>query len=327
MLRQAKDFKNFKLRASDGDIGKAREFYFDDKHWAVRYLVAETGGWLNGRQILISPYALKPVIEAEQVVPVKLTKKQIEDSPLLYSHLPVSRRYEIQYYDYYGWPQYWVGPHIWGQSYSPAREFGGISWPGGTAISPVGTDDYPAHQEIHGDPHLRSTLDVTGHHLQAVDGEIGHVEDFIIDDVSWAIRYLVVNTKNWWPGKHVLIAPQWIERVSWAEEKVFVNLERELIKGAPAYTPTALNREYELQLYRHYGRFKYWADEPVAQAHLKANNLKHHNNQHQQSSNGESKLDPIKIQQRAYELYVEHGSIPGNDLQDWLWAERELAIP
>jgi hypothetical protein len=267
MLRQAKDFTNYKLRARDGDIGKAKEFYFDDVSWTVRYLVANTGGWLSCRLVLISPYALHPVIEAEQVVPVDLTKKQIEDSPSLNTDEPVSRQYERQYYDYYGWPQYWVGPLAWGQSYSPAREFGGINWPAGTAITPVETDDYPAHPEIPGDPHLRSTQDVTGHHIQAVDGEIGHVEDFIIDDVTWEIRYLVVNTKNLWPGQHILIAPQWIERVSWGELKVFVNLERDIIKGAPAYTPATLNRKYELQLYRYYGRFEYWADKPVAQAH------------------------------------------------------------
>jgi len=270
MLRPAKEFKHLKLRACDGDIGKAREFYFDDEHWAVRYLVAETGGWLNGRQVLISPYALKPVNEAEQVLPVELTKKQIEDSPLLYSHLPVSRQYEMQYYKYYGWPKYWGGPSMWGYSTFPLHQHGGVNWPGGASLNPVESAAFPTHREEIGDPHLRSTQAVTGHHLQAVDGEIGHVEDFIIDDVTWAIRYLVVDTKNWWPGKHVLIAPQWIERVSWEEAKVFVNLERDIIKGSPEYTPADLNREYELNLYRHYGRFGYWADETPGQAQLRA---------------------------------------------------------
>ena len=113
------------------------------------------------------------------------------------------------------------------------------------------------------DPHLRSTHDVSGYHIQAADGEIGHVEDFIIDDETWAIRYLIVDTRNWWPGKKVLVSPQWIERVSWSESKVFVNLSRETIKQSPEYTEESLlTRDYETGLHRHYNRQGYWVDEP-----------------------------------------------------------------
>jgi hypothetical protein len=111
------------------------------------------------------------------------------------------------------------------------------------------------------DPHLRSTADVSGHHIQARDGEIGHVEDFIIDDKTWAIRYLIIDTENWWPGKHVLVSPQWIERVSWIDSKVFVNLSRETIKQSPEYTELSLlTRDYETVLHRHYDRQGYWVD-------------------------------------------------------------------
>jgi len=271
MLRQAKEFKNLTLRARDGDIGKAKEFYFDDKNWTVRYLVANTGGWLSYRLVLISPHALSPANEAEQVLPVDLTKKQIEDSPSLNSDQPVSRQYETRYYSYYGWPNYWSGPHIWGPSVYPGRQRGGLNWPGGMAIPPAGSSVAPGkdaaangasvHREVVGDPHLRSTQDVTGHHIQALDGEIGHVEDFIIDDETWAIRYLVIDTKNWWAGKRVLISPQWIERVSWGEMKVFVNLSREKIKCAPEYTKDSLlTRDYEIGLHGHYNRQGYWSD-------------------------------------------------------------------
>ena len=118
------------------------------------------------------------------------------------------------------------------------------------------------------DPHLRSTHDVSGYHIQAADGEIGHVEDFIIDDETWAIRYLVIDTRNWWPGKKVLVSPQWIERVSWDESKVFVNLSRETIKQSPEYTEESLlTRDYETGLHRHYNRQGYWVDEPAAKEH------------------------------------------------------------
>jgi len=275
MLRSAKKFKSFTLRARDGDIGKANEFYFDDENWMVRYLVANTGGWLTYRLVLISPYVLSPANEAEQVLPVDLTKKQMEESPSLNSDQPVSRQYETQYYSYYGWPNYWSGPKSWGESGYPGHQRGGVNWPCGMAIPPLGSsmphgknaaaNSASVHREVVGDPHLRSTEHVTGHHIQALDGEIGHVEDFIIDDETWAIRYLVIDTKKWRPGKHILISPQWVERVSWGELKVFVNLSREIIKDSPEYTAKSLvTRDYEIELHKHYHRGRYWADELVA---------------------------------------------------------------
>lgn len=244
MLRRAKIFKGFKLRAQDGDLGKAREFYFDDRHWTIRYLVADTGGWMTGKQVLITPYLLEPAIDTEKVLPVKLNKKQIEESPSLASDEPVSRQYETRYYKYYGLPYYAEGTNIWGMSPYLER-------------NPKAVSDEDRREESW-DPHLCSTKDVAGYYIEANDGEIGHVEDFIIDDETWTIRYLVVDTKNWWPGKHVLISPQWIERISWQESKVFVNLSRDLIRQSLEYTPDNLNREYEIALHRHYDREGYW---------------------------------------------------------------------
>jgi len=247
MLRKAKEFKSFKLRTRDGDIGKAKEFYFDDKHWTVRYLVADTGGWLSGRRVLISPYALEPALEGERVLPVDLTQKQIEDSPSLASDKPVSRQFELAYYGHYGYPMYWGGPFSWGTYPFLVRDR--KKW----KTSGQGEKAW--------DIHLRSTDAVRGHNIQALDGEIGHVEDFIIDDETWAIRYLIVDTKNWWPGKHVLISPQWIERDSWEESKVIINLPRETIKQSPEYTgDSLLTRDYETGLHRHYQREGYWSE-------------------------------------------------------------------
>jgi hypothetical protein len=253
MLLQAKAFKAFKLRALDGDIGKANEFYFDDKHWTVRYLVADTGGWLIGRQVLISPYALSPVLEEEQVIPVNLTMKQIENSPSLTSHQPVSRQYELDYYAYYEWPYYGYGTHPWGAGPYIVRD----------------PESQPeAHHPQHAwDPHLHSTHDVTGHHIHAVDGAIGHVTDFVIDEETWSIRYLIVDTNYWWAGKRILISPQWIERISWDEAMVHVTLTREDIKQAPEYLPESLTRDYETELHDHYCKPVYWADELSAKRH------------------------------------------------------------
>ena len=255
MLSKAKTLQGYSLQNTDGEtIGKVKEFYFDDRHWTVRYLVANTGNWLTGRQILISPYALVAVNNDHQNIVTGLTKKQIEDSPSLDSDKPVSHQFEQAYYGYYGWPIYWSGAYAWGPSPYLVRD--PEQWKTAT------------RREKGWDPHLRSTYSVSGHHIQALDGEVGHVADFIIDDETWAIRYLIVDTHNWWPGKKVLVSPQWIERVSWGERKVFVNLSREAIKQSPEYTDESLpTRDYEAELYLHYNRLGYWINEPADKQH------------------------------------------------------------
>jgi len=256
MLSKAKTLKGYRLGSLDGDIGKVKEFYFDDLHWTVRYLVAGTGNWLTGRQVLISPYALLSVNIDDQCIDTNLTKKQIEDSPSLETNKPVSHQFEQAYYRHYDYPTYWGGLYRWGDFPYFVRD---------REMRDHGQKKSSTPGLKGRDPHLRSTYSVSGHHIQALDGEIGHIEDFIIDDETWAIRYVVVDTHNWLPGKKVLISPHWIESVSWGERKVFVNLLRETIKQAPEYTDEyGVTRDYEAGLHRHYNRQGYWVDEPTA---------------------------------------------------------------
>lgn len=247
--------EGFALNSLDGEVGRVKEFYFDDHHWTVRYLVADTGSWLAERQVLISPYALGAIDRDKHRIAVNLTLRQIEDSPALGTDRPVSRQFQDMYHGHFGWPIYWSGPYMWGSyPYIPRDR---------TQWTPTTTHDAAW------DPQLRSTHDVDGHHVEATDGKIGHVADFIIDDATWAIRYLVVDTRNWWPGKQVLVSPKWIERIDWSESKVVVNLTRASIKGAPEYSEgLLLSRDYEAQLHRHYDRPGYWADE-LAEASAK----------------------------------------------------------
>jgi len=250
MLHNAKELNGYKLNSIDGEIGRVKEFYFDDRHWTVRYLVADTGSWLQERQVLISPYSLAGVNTIAQHITVDLTRKQIEESPSLNSDKPVSRQFEDSFHGYYGYPEYWVGSYIWGTYPDIVRDR--EKW---NAF----TKDDKAW-----DPSLRSTQEVSGHHIQAADGEIGHVEDFIIDEKTWAIRYLIIDTKNWWAGKKVLVSPQWIDHISWDESKVFIKLPCEVIRQSPEYSETALlTREYETRLYQHYNRMGYWAEKSV----------------------------------------------------------------
>ena len=250
MLNKVKTLKGYKLDSLDGEFGEVKEFYFDDQHWTVRYLVANARNWLMGRQVLISPYALVAAIKAEHHIAVDLSKKQIEECPPLNSDKPVSKQFEQSFYGHYGYPVYWGGLYSWG--YYPYPVHDSELW------------KQPTQSEKTWDHNLRSTDEVSGYHIQGTDGEIGHVEDFIIDDATWAIRYLVVATRNWWSGKKVLISPQWIDSVSWDESKVFLNLSREAIKQSPEYTEESLiTRDYETDLHLHYDRPGYWSSEPA----------------------------------------------------------------
>jgi hypothetical protein len=251
MLIKAKALTGYKMNGLDGEIGKVKEFYFDDRFWTIRYLVAETGDWLIDRQVLLSPYSLVDVNQEKKIVSIELTKEQIVKSPPLNSDRPVSRQFEEAYFGYYGWPTYWSDSYMWGFHSNIVRDK--KEWRN------------TCGHEKPWDAHLRSTLDVTGHHIQAADSEIGHVEDFIIDDDTWSIRYLLVDTNNWLPGKRVLIAPQWIESVSWSESKVYVNLLKETIKHSPEFRDESLlTRDYETDLHRYYNRREYWVSEPYS---------------------------------------------------------------
>lgn len=246
MLDKVKTLDGYKLTNHDeGEIGMVKDFYFDDQYWTIRYLVADTGTWLVSRQVLLSPYALVAVMKEAHRITINLTKQQIERSPALSSDKPVSQQFETDYYGYYGYPMYWGGSYAWGAYPYLARDY---------KPAPVQTPE-----EKGWDPHLRSTHEVSGYHIHAADGELGHIADFVIDDETWAIRYLIVETRNWWPGKKILISPQWIDRVSWSESKVFINLPRETIQQAPEYTEGFLSdRDYEIRLHRHYGHPGYW---------------------------------------------------------------------
>jgi sporulation protein YlmC with PRC-barrel domain len=228
MLRSIKQLYGNKLGASDGEIGQVKDFYFDDQNWAIRYAIADTGSWLSGRQVLISPHAFGRLDQAGKVLRVNLTRKQIENSPSIESHKPVSRQYEEEYYRYYGWPYYWQGGGLWGMSGFPILELPPKPLPSEPAI-------VSGPQPERADAHLRSTQAVNGYHLQASDGMIGHVCDFMMDDKSWAIDQLVIKTGHRFSGKEVQIPTSKVDRISWDESTAFVNLTKEAVEQSPAH--------------------------------------------------------------------------------------------
>ncbi len=248
MQHNVKSLTGFSIGATDGEIGKVEEIYFDDTSWTVRYLVVKTGGWLSGRNVLISPAALLEPDWENKIFPVNLTQEQVKNSPDIDTDKPVSRQQEIDLYSYYAWP------------YSGTT---GVGFYGGIDMMGMAEPAVPLDpnilqqdsQEPDGDPHLRSTSEVKGYRIHATDGEIGDVEDFIIDDESWTIRYFIVDTGNWLPGKKVLLSPRWIQTVSWEDSAVNVDIPISAIKNSPEYDPALpLQETYEDDLYTHYGR-------------------------------------------------------------------------
>ncbi len=255
MLYDSRDLSSCALRATDGDIGRVSDLYFDDDSWTVRYLVVDTGGWLGGRKVLISPMQVRAIEWRAAEITVELTREQVEQSPDYDTEKPVSRQHETDVYGYYGMPSYWTGPYLWGAMAYPA-------W-GGAAIPPIsGARATPSKDEFayrrdaaseKGDPHLRSVDEVSGYHVEATDGSIGHIETLLIDDASWSIRAVVIDTKNWLPGKHVFIPPRWIESVNWDERKVYAGVARDTVRDSPEYEPSQTrSSDYEERIYGYF---------------------------------------------------------------------------
>jgi uncharacterized protein YrrD len=250
MLRSTKYLNGFTIRSTDGDIGKADEFYFDDRSWTIRYLVVDTGNWLISRKVLLSPNSLLKPDWDNKVLPVNLSKQQVEDSPPIETQQPISKQHEIQLMQYYGWPNYWTG----------------IGGPVVGAIPPAPYNPPTITQEEiqrmndqekeEKDYNLRSSDEVINYNIQAADDNIGHVEDFLFDDESWQIKYLIVDTKNFWAGKKVIISLGWVTGIEWTESKVHINHTVEQIKNSPEYDPDKIDRDYEDRLHAHYGKNK-----------------------------------------------------------------------
>jgi hypothetical protein len=259
MLQRAKDIKNYTVHAVDGDVGGVEGFYFDDESWSVRYLVAKAGGLLLNRMVLIAPGFLEGADPGARILHTNLTKEQVKNSPGIEADRPVAAQQELDYYAYYGATPYWGSG--WEAAVPPGAPASPAPYPGLPETAQAYGRERPSIEE-RGDPHLRSTEKITDYRIAAIDGEIGHVEDFIIDDEEWAIRYVTVDTRNWLPGKKVLVSPRWISGISWAVREVQVYLSKDEIKTAPEWDPnTLVDREYEMNLHTHYGRTPYWVHE------------------------------------------------------------------
>lgn len=249
MMHGVKSLQGFGIAATDGEIGTVDDVYFDDDKWTIRHLIVDTGGWLTGRRVLLSPHAVTRVDWSYRIVHVNVTRQQVEDSADVDTDEPVSRQEESALHDHYGYPYYWTGPMLWGYASLPM-------------IMPPPAEDSVAEEveqrvEEERDHHLRSSDAVIGYHIHATDGDLGHVEDFLFDEDDWSIRMMLVATRNWWPGKHVLISPSRIEHVDWNAKTVTVGITREEIEQSPEYDPEVRETpDLRVVAYRPFGSYQ-----------------------------------------------------------------------
>jgi hypothetical protein len=222
MIRSIKQLYGDKLDASDGQIGHVKDFLFTDQDWAVRYVVVDTGSWLSERLVLLSPEAFTNFFKEGDRLLVHLTRAQIEQSPAIEAHKPVSRQQEEEFNRHYGYSNYWNEGAAWGLGVYPM-----------TAPMPI-----PMERPVrHGgdDPHLRSTQALGGYRIQTGEDALGHLTDFLIDDKTWTIRYLIGTTGNWFGGKEIVISPRDVERISYDESKISVRATKDVIQTSPDY--------------------------------------------------------------------------------------------
>ncbi len=252
MMLVGSALKGYAIEATDGWIGTVSDFLFDERTWKIRWMVVDTGPWLTGRKLLLHPSAIGAVDYEHEALPVRLTKAQVKASPDILTDEPVSRQMQENLYGYYGWDPLWgggdyfgAGPYSLGPSFSP-RLYGSDPELLEAPRAAAGNDG--------GDPHLRSLAAVNGYHIRAKDGSIGHIENFLVDDTSWGIRYLIVDTRNWWPGQHVLMSPYAVREISWSKREVSLDVTREQVKYSPAWDPMeAVEKPFEQRLHGHYG--------------------------------------------------------------------------
>jgi sporulation protein YlmC with PRC-barrel domain len=260
MFRTSKQLKACTLLARDGEIGRVTDLYIDTEQWALRYFVVDPGKWTKHRQVLIAPESVDAAEWGSHRLPVDLTRDQISRSPGIETDQPVSRQYEAAMRKHYGWQPYW----------------------GMVYVDPLGVTALPAppvlpapiaDQELAGDHHLFSANSVDGYRVLASDGEIGHIEDLIIDERNWAVRYLVVATRNWLPGRKVILSPWWATEIDWREERIHMDLDRESIRNSPPYDPDkTLTLEDAGELHDHYNRPHWNEAEAVADTIVRGDN-------------------------------------------------------
>lgn len=247
------DLKSCNIRTADGEeLGTVKDFYFDEKFWAIRYFVVDTMKWLPGKKVVLSPITVDSINLNKEFIDLTESAEKVKNAPIKNEHTQISKHNEEELANYYGWPNYWTGVGPWG----------GFSTPSELTVAHreeklqrgVQADGDDLHQ-------LRSVNDVkgelTGFNVEGTDEKIGNVSDFVIDQKTWQIKYFVVDTSKILAGDLVLLAKDWITEINWHDKKFFVNVTKELAEKAANFdSSTEITSEYEDNLYSNFGKSK-----------------------------------------------------------------------
>lgn len=255
MLRSLNTIRGYDIAASDGEIGDVHDFYVDEAFWVIRYLVVDTGRWLPGRKVLIDPEALGEPVWLQRRLPIELSREQVQNAPDMATDLPLSKREELALRDHYKWRYYW---DFSAMGIAPPNLRGAMAPLASAERDP---ERKPGMADPGSETSLRSAREVTGYEVAALDGEIGRIDDFVIDDANWTIRYLIAETGRWLSSRKVLLDPGWTSAIDWLNERLTVELDRETVRRAPPFDPAEpINRAYEEQFYDYYGRPAYFRE-------------------------------------------------------------------
>ncbi len=259
MLRDLAKLYDFSLHGNDGEVGKVDDFYLCDEDFALPYLVVDIGSWLFGKRVLVATDALLPLrmpLWERKVLVANLTREQIKEAPELDLDQPITREAEADLRAYYGWPLYWAGSVPLGM---PIATADATAYP----IPEAAAELDPAPHAHNEGQHLRSTRQLHGYGIEAEDGGIGHVETLLASEDDWVLRYLVVDTRDWLPGRKVLLATKSLAEIDWSGRDIHVRLTRDQVRNAPEYHPSKpIERAHEMELLRYYGYEPYWMDNP-----------------------------------------------------------------
>lgn len=253
MLHYASNIENYNLQATDGELGKVKNWYLDDLNWIIRYAAVDTRKWLPGRKVLISPSAIQTIDADNEEVRVRHDKDTVRDSPPLDETESINNDHEISLNEYYGWAPYWHGTDLWGQTSQPMlEEFRG----GQTELTTDKIEEISREREYT----LRETDDIKNNFtVFARKEQLGVVDDLLIDEENWKVRYLVIRVENEGEETHHLLSPDWISAADWQNSTLTFDISAEDIRKGPDYrNKPEISRQEEKEMYEHYYRAPYW---------------------------------------------------------------------
>ncbi len=265
MLYSAATIKKLKIQTSDGAYADIEDIYFDDISWSIRYFVADIGTWLSARLVLVSPEAIRRYSEESKTFQTNLTRQQIIDSPAFDSEKTVSRQHEENLRQFYGWSPYWFASRdiyplagiymypLYGASLSHEGGWREDQLPPTVAGDVQTRVDQDKEQEVH----LRSFNEVLNYSLRAIDGDIGELDDLLIESETWRITHIIADARKWWPGGQFVIDRGLVQDISWNDRNIVVSMTRDEVKDAPPYDrDRGISHSDEIILSHYYQNFK-----------------------------------------------------------------------